>query len=89
MVISIITLPFHGPMKIGRKLPPLDHGDPEIKCTYFHRNCWKEKPKMIGHVSWISKKSPKLYLKKILENGNLTQLTVKKILSKMSKVSIF
>ena len=24
------------------KLPPLDHGGPEMKCTYFHRNCWKK-----------------------------------------------
>ena len=24
------------------KLPSLDHGRPEMKCTYFHRNCWKK-----------------------------------------------
>ena len=24
------------------KITPLDHGGPEIKCTYFHRNCWKK-----------------------------------------------
>ena len=24
------------------KLPPLDHGGPEMKCTYFHRNCCKK-----------------------------------------------
>ena len=45
MVISISTTPLSGPIKINRKfekLPPLDHGGPEMKCTYFHCNCWKK-----------------------------------------------
>ena len=39
--------PLIGPEKLiehFKKLPPLDHGGPEMKCTYFHRNCWKKTP---------------------------------------------
>ena len=46
--------PFIGPIEIidnFEKLPPLDHGGPEMKCTSFHRNCGK---KMVGHMPWIS-----------------------------------
>ena len=25
-----------------KELPTLDHGGPEMKCTHFHRNCWKK-----------------------------------------------
>ena len=39
-------LPFHSSNKklIGNfeKLSLLDHGGPEMKFTYFHRNCWKQ-----------------------------------------------
>ena len=28
---------------LGEKLTPLDHSDPEMKFTYFHHNCWKNK----------------------------------------------
>ena len=37
-------LPFHRSYRNSWtiKLPPLDHGGPEMKCTYFHRNCWKQ-----------------------------------------------
>ena len=24
------------------KLPPLDQGDPEMKCPYLHHNCWEK-----------------------------------------------
>ena len=37
--------------KGGFQLPPLDHGGPEMKSTYFHLNCSKnKKPKMIGRM---------------------------------------
>ena len=42
----------------------MDHGCPEMKCTYFYRYCWKKLPKMIGRMPWISQESPKLYYKK-------------------------
>ena len=32
-----------------------------MKFTYFHHNCWKKLPKMIGRLPWISQESPKLY----------------------------
>ena len=37
--------PFIGPIKIDRqfwKITPLEHGGPEMKCTFFHRNYWKK-----------------------------------------------
>ena len=41
----LIPVPFHrsykNVFKNFEKLPPLDHGSPEIECT-FHRNCWKK-----------------------------------------------
>ena len=36
--------PFIGSIKNDRKfwtIPPFNHGGPDMKCTYFHRNCWK------------------------------------------------
>ena len=44
--INIHHSRFIGPIKIARKFwknTPLDHGGPEMKCTYFHRNCWRKK----------------------------------------------
>ena len=41
----IPPLSFIGPIKINRKfkkITPLDPGGPEMKCTYFHRTCWKK-----------------------------------------------
>ena len=39
MVINNHQSPFIGPTKIDKKcekLPPLDHGGPKMKFTYFH-----------------------------------------------------
>ena len=41
--INIYHSPFIGHIKINRtfwKITLLHHGCPEMKCTYFHRNCW-------------------------------------------------
>ena len=37
-------LPFHRSYRNSWtiKLPPLDHGGPEMKFAYFHRNCWEK-----------------------------------------------
>merc|ERR1711923_168700 len=43
--INIHHSPFIDPKKNNKnklKITPLDHGGPEMKCTYFHRNCWKK-----------------------------------------------
>ena len=39
MIINNHQSPFIGPIKIDQKcekLPPLDHGGPKMKFTYFH-----------------------------------------------------
>ena len=37
-------IPFHRSHKklyFFGQIIPLDHGGPEMKCTYFNHNCWK------------------------------------------------
>ena len=36
-------------------MTPLDHGGPEMKCTYFHRNCWKKAYNDRSHAMDISR----------------------------------
>ena len=41
-----LSVPFHRSHKKTienfEKIPPLHHGGPEMKFTYFNRNCWKK-----------------------------------------------
>ena len=52
MDISIITSAFYRSEKNVSKM--FKNGGPEMKCTYFNRNCWKKYSKMIIQMSWIS-----------------------------------
>ena len=35
------------------KFATLDHGGPEMICSYLHRNCWKKVAKIIGRMPWL------------------------------------
>ena len=72
------------------KLPPLDHGSPEMTFTYFQHNCWKKEPKMKGHMPMISQESTKLYWNIVKKKiGKITPLIVKNgIFKKCQKSSI-
>merc|ERR1712115_626335 len=91
--INIHHSPFIGPIKINRnfdKLPPLDHGGPEMKCAYFHRNCWKKVAyNDRSHAMDISRIT-KVILKNCQKIGKMTHFTVKNgIFKKFQKSSIF
>jgi len=67
----------------------LDHGGPEIKCTYFRRNCWKKIAQNDGSHAMDISRITKLILKNCKKIEKMTPLTVKNgIFRKSQKSSI-
>ena len=78
--INIHHSPFIGLIKINRKfrnITPLDHGGPEMKCTYFHRNCWKKIAQNDRLHAMDISRIAKVILKNCQKIEKMTPLTVK------------
>ena len=58
----------------------MDHGDPEMKCTYFNRNCWiKIAQNDRSHAMDISRITKPLYIEKLSKNRKNDPLKRKKM----------
>ena len=70
-------------------MTPLDHGGPDMKCTYFHPNCWKKIAQNDRSYAMDISRITKVILKNCPKIGKRTYLTVKKgIFKKCQKSSI-
>ena len=67
------------------ELPVLDHGGPEMKCTYFHRNCCKKIAQNDRSHAMDISRITKVILKNCQNFEKMTPLTVKMEFSKNLK----
>ena len=74
------------------KIAPLDHEGPEMKCTYFHRNCWKRIAKNDrSHAMYSSRITNQSYIEKklVLKNRENDPFNLKNwIILKISSLKI-
>ena len=68
----------YGVFQYFEKLPPLEHGGPEMKRTCFHRNCWKKIAQNDRSHAMDISRITKVILKNCQKIGKMTHLTVKK-----------